>query len=143
MIYIKIEDESVTLAGQVCNDHMTSEGYFSYEGDIPQLPDGGFYTFENGLLIAKSMGTDELIAKFKDAVRTLLDTTAESNGYRNLDSIAKYVGYNNAYRVECELLGAWAADVWVTFVQTETALNDSTLIEQTLDSLMSLLPPAP
>jgi hypothetical protein len=36
-VFIKIEKESVILAGQVANQDMLNDGYFEYEGEIPNI----------------------------------------------------------------------------------------------------------
>lgn len=54
------------------------------------------------LLIEQSIAT----------VQSMLDTEAQSRGYDNINAIGKYIGYDNPFRSECELLGAWCASCW-------------------------------
>tara|TARA_R110000851_G_scaffold42075_1_gene104940 strand:+ start:139 stop:570 length:432 start_codon:yes stop_codon:yes gene_type:complete len=45
-------------------------------------------------------------------VQAMLDTEAQSRDYDDINSIGKYVGYDNEFRAESEALGAWAAACW-------------------------------
>lgn len=54
----------------------------------------------------------ELIKEATGQVQGMLDKEAQARGYDNINSIAKYMGYENAFRAECEALGAWCAACW-------------------------------
>lgn len=54
----------------------------------------------------------EAITQATNQVQTMLDTEAQTRGYDNINAIGKYIGYDNAFRVECEALGAWTAACW-------------------------------
>lgn len=45
-------------------------------------------------------------------MQAMLDTEAQSRGYDNINAISKYIGFDNAFRVECEALAAWCAGCW-------------------------------
>lgn len=55
---------------------------------------------------------EQAISQAISAVQRHLDETAQSKGYDNINSIAKYMGYDNQFRAECEALGAWCAACW-------------------------------
>ena len=54
----------------------------------------------------------EAINQAVSTVQAMLDSEAVKRGYDNINAIAKYVGYDNHFRAECEALGAWCADCW-------------------------------
>lgn len=87
--------------------------------------------------------TERIIAEFEFAVERHVNNVAKSKGYNNIDSIAKYLGSNNAFRAECEALSAWTADVWIT---AQGMLNDwqaGTIEQPTIDEVIAALPAAP
>lgn len=55
---------------------------------------------------------EQTISQAKAVVQRHLDETAQSKGYDNINAIAKYMGYDNQFRAECEALGAWCAACW-------------------------------
>ena len=54
----------------------------------------------------------EAINQAVSSVQTMLDSEAAKRGYDNINAIAKYMGYDNQFRAECEALGAWCAACW-------------------------------
>ena len=54
----------------------------------------------------------EAINQAVSSVQTMLDSEAASRGYDNINAIAKYMGYDNQFRAECEALGEWCAACW-------------------------------
>ncbi len=54
----------------------------------------------------------EAIAQATSQVQAMLDTEAQTRGYDNINAIGKYIGYDNAFRAECEALGTWTAACW-------------------------------
>lgn len=55
-----------------------------------------------------------IIADYERRIEQLLDAEAHSRTYNSIESIAKYLGYDNAFRAEAEELGAWVAETWTT-----------------------------
>ena len=55
---------------------------------------------------------EQAISAAINSVQAMLDSEAQSRNYDNINSIGKYVGYDNDYRLECEALGAWTAACW-------------------------------
>lgn len=78
--------------------------------------------------------------KIKNAVQTHLDKKAKSMGYDDIDTIAKYIGYDNPFRVECELLGSWCASVWAYCYQALGDVTGGTRTEPTIEELIAELP---
>lgn len=54
----------------------------------------------------------------KQAVQNHLDIKAQELDYDNINTIAKFIGYDNPYRIESESLGLWSANVW-TYIESE------------------------
>ena len=54
----------------------------------------------------------EAINQAVSSVQAMLDSEAAKRGYDNINAIAKYMGYDNQFRAECEALGAWCAACW-------------------------------
>lgn len=56
MVFIKIIDGNVILAGQVANEAMIEEGYFGYEGTIPSHdPIKEKLIYQNGILSVEAL----------------------------------------------------------------------------------------
>ena len=55
---------------------------------------------------------EQAISQAVGSVQAMLDVEAQSRGYDNVNAIGKYIGYDNPFRVECEVLGAWTAACW-------------------------------
>ena len=69
----------------------------------------------------------ELKQAISNAVQNMLDSKAQELRYDNINSIAKYLGYDNAFRTECEQLGEWAANCWVKAGELEDSGNSYTV----------------
>lgn len=52
-------------------------------------------------------------------VQGMLDSEAQARGYDNINSISKYIGFDNAFRVECEALAAWCAACWSKYYELQ------------------------
>lgn len=76
----------------------------------------------------------------KRAVQRHLDDEAILRGYDNIHSIGKYIGYDNAFRIECEALGAWTANVWLYCYQVLADVEAGTRTEPTIAELIAELP---
>ena len=70
------------------------------------------------------------------AVDSHLDTKAKSLGYTGINSIAKYIGYNNTFRLEAESIGAWVASCWDKVIEIQARQDLTT----TVDSVITELP---
>ena len=83
--------------------------------------------------------TDQLTIKKKNLECELsqhLNYIATTFGYDDANSIAKYLGYDNCYRQECEEIGRFIAQSWNIFYSMEDENFDSL----TFDELKSKLP---
>lgn len=78
--------------------------------------------------------------QIKQAIQKLLDTTAQSLKYGNIQAVGKYVGYLNAFQPEAEALGKWASEVWVTAEQIEADVTNGVRPMPTVDEVMLELP---
>ena len=73
------------------------------------------------------------------SIQDVLDTEARSRNYDDINAIGKYIGYDNAFRVECEALGAWTANVWLKAYEL-LATWEQTGQEVTKDEVLAQLP---
>ena len=71
-------------------------------GDIEELDQATKTAHEQAKAISQAVSS----------VQTMLDSEAAKRGYDNINAIAKYMGYDNQLRAECEALGAWCAACW-------------------------------
>ena len=78
--------------------------------------------------------------ELKQAVQNLLDTTAQSLKYDNIQAIGKYVGYANIYRAESEALGVWTSTVWSTAEQIELDVLNGIRAMPTVGEVLLELP---
>jgi site-specific recombinase XerD len=56
--------------------------------------------------------TTAYVKELENYIQSLHDSKAQELGYDSINSIAKYLGYENPYRAECEALGVWVAACW-------------------------------
>ena len=91
--------------------HRTLESVEFERGSLPGHPDT--LDIVGGVIVVDA-GKQALLTKdnVTQAIQQILDEEAQSRGYDNINSIGKYIGYDNAFRAECEALGAWAAGCW-------------------------------
>lgn len=54
----------------------------------------------------------EKIEEITAAIQSVLDAEAQSRNYDDINAIGKYLGFDNAFLVECVALGEWTAAVW-------------------------------
>ena len=79
----------------------------------------------------------EKIAAITASIQAVLDGEAQSRNYDNINAIGKYLGYDNAFRAECEALGSWTAQVWSkgyellnTWQQTGVEITQQQVLDQ-------------
>ena len=70
----------------------------------------------------------------KRVVEMHIDDTARKFGYKNMDSIAKYLAGDNEFEKECNILSLWNAECWATCF---TLLYD---LNVTPDNIIEKLP---
>jgi len=83
---------------------------------------------------------DEKIATISNAVQLHLNEAAQAKGYDDINSIAKYIGYDNTYRTECEALGAWTASCWDICYVILAGWEAGEIAEPTADEVVAQLP---
>jgi len=109
------------------------EGYFVVES----LPDD-----IQAMVDAES--TQKELEDYKKSVNSkiqiLLNRQALALGYDNINSIGKYIGYDNPYREQAESLGSWAANVWATAEQIEADVKAGNRDMPTVDEVLAELP---
>lgn len=76
----------------------------------------------------------------KNGIQTHIDTKAVELGFDNINSISKYMGFDNPYRTDAESLALWTANVWV-YVEAELVKMESgTRTIPTVDEAILELP---
>lgn len=73
-------------------------------------------------------------------VQKHLNETAQSLGYDDINSIGKYLGFDNAFRSECESLGAYNVACWSKLYEVEAAVTAGTLVIADDADLLTQLP---
>jgi len=76
----------------------------------------------------------------EQAVQKHINMTAQTYGYDNINSIAKYMGYANSYRAEAEALGAWCASCWDKCYSILDEVQGGVIPEPTIEELIAMLP---
>jgi len=107
----------------------------------------GEYEIQNGEIVHVGP-TDEMIEAVKtelknhyaSLVQMHLDKTAQKFGYDNINSIGKYLGFDNAFRAECESLGSYNVACWSKLYEIEDSIDAGTLTIDSDDDLLSQLP---
>jgi len=99
---------------------------FADEDYVADRVDSGFIkiteTQANDILNEKTQ--NQLIEELKAAVQAELDSNAQDLGYDDINSIGKYIGYDNAFRIECEALGGRTSSSW-SYCYVQLALVES------------------
>lgn len=74
------------------------------------------------------------------AIQKMLDDKAISLRYKNIDSVAKYIGYPNAFQAEAIKLASWAALCWEIAGSVEAQVNAGTLPIPTVEQALAMMP---
>lgn len=138
MIYIKVEDTKVTLGGQV----KPSEEWFEYKGDIPQGTNLVWNTETGKIEVNKELEISYIIESLNRKINSNLNNVSVLLEYDNIDSIAKYIGYDNEYREQAEALGKWCALCWKTAGEIREELKTIETLP-TIEELILRLPEYP
>lgn len=89
-----------------------------------------------GWKVSTGMLKDSILS----AVQAKLDSGAQALGYDSINSIGKYLGYDNAFRTECESLGSWTASCWAKCYEILAAVEAGTRGVPTVDEVLAELP---
>lgn len=80
---------------------------------------------------------------FIQSIQKMLDEKAQQKGYDNINSIAKYLGYENRFRSECESLGVWCAECWDTahsiLLSVENGERNMPTVQEVIEEMPILL----
>lgn len=83
---------------------------------------------------------NEILISYEQAIQQHLDDKAKELRYDNINSIAKYLGYENPFKLECEKLGLWCANCWVVAAQIEADVLAGTRTAPTIEEVIAELP---
>ena len=151
MIYIKIDENNVQLAGTVANQQMLDDGYTEYNGVIPVLGDYQHYEMVTGVLTATD-NTDlqEVYSKdVADAVQIVLDDKAIEFRYDNMISARAMAGIpltgtDTATEIsmhsEAISLAQWYLACWGKVTDIETDVLNSVIPRPTVQEVVDQLP---
>lgn len=116
------------------------EEYF-YLGDINypifNISDTNEITFSNEVYINMKTKYEKglLRLKYKPLVDDIVNQKATSLNYDSINSISKYLGYDNEFRIQCEIIGSWSASC---YAKLDEIVNEQ--LEYTSDEFIALLP---
>lgn len=105
------------------------------------------YVIQDGEIIHVGP-SDEMIsaekARLKEhytlLVQKHLDETARNAGYDDINSIAKYIGYDNKFQEECKALGLYTSNCWEALYTTLDKIDAGTLVINDDSEVIELLP---
>ncbi len=78
----------------------------------------------------------QLIESVASSVQALIDTEAQSEGFDSIDSITKYMLFDNTYKAAADSLALWVVAVWNKVDELKDAEEQPASIEE----FISLLP---
>lgn len=83
---------------------------------------------------------EELKALFISSIQNLLDSKAKEKGYDSILSACSYAGYDNPFRAEGEVYGAWRANCWQTGYQILAEVEAGTRLMPTIEEVLLEMP---
>lgn len=115
---------------------------FWYDDDQIELAqDKTLMTEEEIELHLNPIKTQEQIkAEISSAIQSMLDSKAQELRYDNINSIAKYIGYDNPFRTEAEALGLWCASCWAELAIIEEEVESGERVLPSLEEILAELP---
>ena len=144
MPYIKVnEDKSVTLAGMVADESMLNEGYFMYEGEIPQCAYtfGQSLVYENEMVVAKVLDVSVTKKVVTATIQKVLDDKAKEKGYDDVVSACSYAAVENVFQAESKKFVVWRANMWAyAFAQLAAVAEGMRTLPMSTDELVAELP---
>jgi hypothetical protein len=93
--------------------------------------------------VAPALSAEDQLKAIETAVQLLHDTKAQTLGYDDINSCAKYVGYDNDFRAECEGLCGWAAACWVKCYALLAEWQAGGFSEMGVDDVLAVMPDPP
>lgn len=152
MTYIKVnEDNTVTVAGQVANQAMINQGYFDYQGTIPNINQ----SFQHYEYVNNTVEVVDDNSKYsnlvQEAIQKLLDSKAKEFRYDDMKSARAVAGIpllgnetasELAIYNEAVLLAQWYLKCWGKASEIEQdIINGVITTKPTIDEVLSQLPP--
>jgi hypothetical protein len=83
---------------------------------------------------------EQKIEAFKVEIQNILDAKAQSLNYDDINSVAKYIGFENHFKNECTALALWASNVWLKSYEMLNAWEAGDIEELTLSEIIEQLP---
>lgn len=83
---------------------------------------------------------EQRILVIEREIQALHDKAAQVSGYDNINSCAKYIGYDNPFRAECEALCGWAAQCWAKCYELIDQVERGDIAEPTIEEAISMMP---
>ena len=93
--------------------------------------------------VAPVLSIESQMKAIELSVQSLHDTEAQSRGYDDINSCAKYVGYDNEFRGECEGLCGWAAACWSKCYQLLADWEAGGFSEMSIEDVLAVMPEPP
>lgn len=82
----------------------------------------------------------DIAAELENAIQNMLDTKAKEMRYDSIDTIAKYLGFDNPFRAECEALALWCANCWTKARDIESAVINGDIAQPTKEQILAEMP---
>jgi len=109
------DDDTNILQGLIPFNAEMQENGLPYS-DYLEADANGFHAKDDVKIQKKAIS--EAKSNINIAIQSHLDNEAKMLRYDDINSIGKYLGYDNEYRVECESLGVLASLTW-KYVETQ------------------------
>lgn len=142
MPYFVSVDSNMRVSN-VYNDEMMDAGVLKYaisDADFSMISGvenlGDFVITEGGLAYSKIKSKSD----YENAIQAMHDKAAQNRGYDDINSCAKYLGYENPFRAECEALCGWAAQCWAMCYELIGKVEKGDIAEPTIEEAISMLP---
>lgn len=78
--------------------------------------------------------------QISNAIQKLIEDKAKSLRYDSIDSVAKYIGYPNAFQAEALRLATYAANCWAKAETIESQVNSGTIPIPTVVEALAMMP---
>ena len=79
---------------------------------------------DNQILVDIEATKEKLRNDINNAIKRMLDNKAKELRYDGIDSISKYLGYDNQFREECEKLAIWNANCWSALILLDNEIDN-------------------
>ncbi len=97
---------------------------------------------EAGAVVPEILTAEQLLQKLKGGIQNYLNSKAVELGFDSIDTISKYMGWDNKYRTDAEALALLAVTTWdyieAQFVEIEAGNRTIPTLEEALVELENL-----